>query len=318
MVAPKFGWFDKILILARARSSRSTQLRILQTYSKRTPEQKKELDRRIALSCNAQALSEIPSELVNFLFSPQAMLAHPLLVPFIRPATRLARANGYDIVGIPIITSPVLTFGGQAEQLDSGLKVAEIPLGFIFLLREIGRGILNLHHAIQCEETDKAESFADVCSQLSKLIYRPAAEAFNLGQNHFGKTSFSYKLFATHVSHVLGVFTILHEVCHICKNHNLKPWSHEQIQEQEFDADIFAVECIFSSKKDSKMYDQWRNQMLIYVCDLFSLMEVELNVSGGELNGYPSFDARRINLLDNFKANEQVRTAVDKFHKALA
>jgi hypothetical protein len=128
-----------------------------------------------------QDLTGIPAAFGQYLFSSDAMLSHPLLIHFIRPAVRMALAAGHKISGIPIIMNPSLRFGGQTIPLKPDLKVAEIPLGLIFLFRELGRGILNLHNAIYYKEPDNIRVFAQACSDLSILIYKPATLAFSLG-----------------------------------------------------------------------------------------------------------------------------------------
>jgi hypothetical protein len=84
-------------------------------------------------------LTGVPVQLRWFLYSPQSMLCHPLLVHYIRPARRMASAAGYATSNIPVITNPNLTFGGHALRLQpSNLTIAEIPLGLVFLFRELG------------------------------------------------------------------------------------------------------------------------------------------------------------------------------------
>jgi hypothetical protein len=178
------------------------------------------------------------------------MLCHPLLIHHIRPATRFASAAGYVTSGIPLITSPDLTFGGRALRLQSSnLAIAEIPLGLVFLFRELGRGIINLHDAIRYKQPQGIDLFAKSCSLLAYLIYQPAPVVFNMGQELVKNTSLKYKIYASQITQVLTAFVVLHEIGHICKNHNMDPFSDEESKRQEHEADIFAMECLFAPKK---------------------------------------------------------------------
>jgi hypothetical protein len=321
MNAPSMGRLGRLLFRLMSFSAWLSRRRALELLQSLNSAQRVELLERIKKAQNKLVLSRMPDDIAKLLFSPQAMLVHPLLIHYIRPAIRMASARGYDASEIPIITNPELTFGGQAVPLaSSSLKIAEIPLGLVFLLRELGRGIVNLHNAIQYKESEKVRLFAKACVQLSALIYEPAPVAFSMGEHLFKKIPFSYKLYAAQASHVLGVFLILHEAGHICRNHNLDPWSDEQIEkipDQEHQADIFAMECLLSIKKDNPKFQVFRDIEMIYVCDLLSLMEIEFEASGQSLNGYPSFKDRRVTLLSQFESTDDVRNAVILFEQEL-
>jgi len=255
--------------------------------------------------------TEVPDQVRSFLFSPQSMLCHPLLVHHIRPAKRFASAAGYVTSGIPVITNPNLTFGGRALPLQpSNLIIAEIPLGLVFLFRELGRGILNLHNAIEYKQQRNIETFAKACSLLSYLIYQPAPVVFKVGEKLFEKTSFKYKTYATLFTQILSAFVILHELGHICKSHNLDPLSEDESKRQEHDADIFAMECLFAPKRENPTYAPLRRLQMITVCNLLTLMDLEFEMSGAKLNGYPSFSDRRLKLLHHFDSTDGVADGV--------
>src|SRR3954447_3877285 len=95
-------------------------------------------------------------------------------------------------------------------------------------------------------------------------------------------------------------FLILHEVGHICKNHNLGPLSDAQRRRQEHEADVFAMECLFSMKRGNAIFEPFRKMSMTHVCNLLSVMEAEFDASGVALDGYPSFKDRRITLLKHF------------------
>jgi hypothetical protein len=316
MDAPRLGWPGRLLLLGNWFSLRLSRRRAAELEKLLGREQFYLLHKRVEMSLSGLPTSQVPTEIVQSFFSAEAMLSHPLLIHYIRPAIRMAAAARYDISGIPVITSPTLTFGGEAVPLgSSGLKVAEIPLAVVFLLRELGRAIVNLHQAIEYNQPDRVQIFARACGRLSTLIYEPAPIAFYIGQNFFRKTSSAYKLFSAQASQVLAVFLILHEMGHIFKNHALPPRNDDQRRDQEHDADKFAMHCELAPKRDEVRFEPFRKLQMIYICNLFTLMERELKLSGIPLNGYPSFEARRAVLLEHFQSTRVVRNSVARFEQ---
>lgn len=264
-----------------------------------------------AYSASIASDSVHDTKIREFLYSSQSMLCHPMLVHYIRPAKRLAAAAGYAGDGIPVITNPNLTFGGRAFELErSALKVAEIPLGLVFLFRELGRGILSLHNAIENSETQNVPMYARACSLLSTLIYKSALVVYPMGEAIFKGMPFKNSVYAAHMAHILGVFVILHEMGHICKDHNLMPLSEEESKAQEHEADIFAMECLFAPKKNRPAFASYRKIQMACVCHLFSLMDLHAETSGANLYGYPSFNERKRKLLNHFAMTDGVSDAV--------
>jgi hypothetical protein len=311
MEHPRFNWGARIALLSQWYSIRLARKKGLELRQAMGTEQWEALIARAAENSRHLDLSSVPDQFRSFLFSPESMLCHPLLVHYIRPAMRMASAAGYVATGVPVITNPNLTFGGHAFELEpSALKIAEIPLGLVFLFRELGRGILNLHNAIQNEQERDIPPSSKACLLLSSLIYQPATVVFQLGETLFKKTSFKNKLYATQITHVLGVFVILHEIGHICKGHNLTPFSEEESKRQEHEADIFAVECLFAPKRDNPRYAPFRKIQMIAVCNLLTLMDIHADASAANLYGYPSFKERRLKLLGHFGATDGVSKAV--------
>jgi hypothetical protein len=310
------GWARRMALLSMSFSSMFARKRLHELQRSLNVDQWADLLERADENSKKIDLTTVPDDQFRSLISPEALLCHPMLVHYIRPAARMALANGYEISDLPVITNPLLTFGGHALKLDrAGLKIAEIPLGLVFILREIGRGILNLHNAIQGSRNINTLLFAAACSELSSLIYEPPAFSFLLGETVFSKTSFAHKLYASQFTHILGTFIILHEVGHICKNHNLDPRSEEQSARQEHEADLFAMECLFATKKGKEMYEPFRKLMVIAVCDLLTLMGIDFERSGASLNGYPPFEARRQLILDHFGSANSVKDAVSRFEQ---
>ncbi|PDT44740.1 hypothetical protein CO661_27000 [Sinorhizobium fredii] len=287
---------------------------MLGRYKKLTLEEYRGLLSHVKAETVGMRPPDIADEIFEYYFSPDAMLAHPFLVRYIRPAIRFVESYGCDFGRTPIITSPALTFGGQAIPLDTTkLKVAEIPLGLVFMLREIGRGILNLHNAIARQRANEVESFAQACADVAKLLYEPAAKVYEVSSKKFRSTSLTSKLFSAQTTQVIAVFVILHEAGHICLQHDL----NQVRRDQEFAADIFAVEAFRSTKKDTR-FNVFYDLALIYVCDLFTIMELEFAVNGGSLLGYPSFAERRNNLLSHFEPAPDVIAVIEAFRVELA
>ena len=196
MDRPGLGWRGRIAMLSQWPAIRRARKRRLVLRNSMSAEQWEDLTARVDEITKDLSFQNLPDQLRSFLFSPEAMLCHPLLVAHIGPAVRFASAAGYETSSIPVISSPKLTFGGQARELQpSNLRIAEIPLGLVMLLRELGRGILNLHNAIQYNQPQNIELFGKVCSALSDLAHQPAPVAFYAGESFFRKTSFKYKIF---------------------------------------------------------------------------------------------------------------------------
>ncbi len=307
-------WCGRVALAANSAATRTARNDVLSRYNALTLDEHSDLLSHIKVEAAGMRPPEIPDEIFEYYFSVDAMLAHPFLVSYIRPAIRFAESYGFDFGRTPIITSPGLTFGGQAIPLAAtGLKVAEIPLGLVFLMREIGRGILNLHNSIAEHRRNEIEAFAEACVDLARLLYEPAAKVYELSSQKFRGTSLKSKLFSAQTTHVIAVFVILHEAGHIFLQHEL----NQITRDQEFAADIFAVEAFRSSKKDPK-FNVFYDLALIYVCDLFSIMELEFAVNGGSLLGYPSFAERRDNLLSHYRPAPDVVAAIEAFRAQLA
>jgi hypothetical protein len=102
---------------------------------------------------------------------------------------------------------------------------------------------------------------------------------------------------------------------HICKDHNLEPLNDEQRHMQEFEADLFAMECLYAIKKGNPRFAPFRSIQMIAICNLLTLMDIEFEASGAALNGYPPFKDRRRTLLDHFEATDDLREAVGQFEE---
>jgi hypothetical protein len=310
----RITWCGRLALAANSAATRTARNEVLSRYKALTLEEYRDLLTHVKAETAGMRPPDVPDEVFQYYFSPDAMLAHPFLVGYIRPAIRFLKSYGCNFDRTPIITSPALTFGGQAIPLDATkLKVAEIPLGLVFLLREVGRAILNLHNSIAEQSTNKIESCAALCADVAKLLYEPAAMVYEVGSQKFRYTSLKSKLFSAQTTHVIAVFVILHEAGHICLRHDL----NQITRDQEFAADIFAVEAFRSAKRDPK-FNVFYDLALIYVCDLFSIMELEFALNGGSLLGYPSFAERRDNLLFHFKPAPDVMAAIEAFRVRMA
>ncbi|TCA08572.1 hypothetical protein E0H63_07120 [Rhizobium leguminosarum bv. viciae] len=301
-------WWARLALAANSAATRPARNEVLGRYQNLTPEKYQSLLSHIEAEIAGTRPVNIPDEIFEYYFSSEAMLAHPLLVSYIRPSIRFVESYGFDFNGTPIIASPALTFGGQAVPLDADMKVAEIPLGLVFLFREVGRAILNLHNSIAMQRVSDVRSYARICAEIAELLYKPAAKVYEHCIEKFRPTSLKSKLFSAQTTQVIAVFVILHEAGHICLRHNLD----EVSPAQEFAADIFAVEAFRSAKRDPK-FNVFYDLALIFVCDLFSIMELEFTVNGGSLLGYPSFSERRDNLLSHFKPPPDVTAAIEAF-----
>lgn len=277
-----------------------------------------ELLESVQHDCSNLDTSRLNNEVVQKIFSPEAMICHPLLIHFIRPATRMAHAHGHTVNCIPIVCRSGLRFAGRVTTLDrNNIMIVEIPLGSIIHLREIGLAIINLHNAIEYGQTEKVQLFSRVCRSFSALLFEPAPLAFEFGKIAFKNISTSYRLYSSQVTHVIGVFLILHELGHICKQHATDPNNDEQLRQQELAADAFAMECLFSTRKNDPKFERFRIMRIIYVCHLFSIFEVGLNDLGVELDGYPSFAKRREALLTHFQSGSEVVRSVINFNNAI-
>jgi hypothetical protein len=310
---------EKLMLLSIALSRRIFRRNTSDLDETLTPEAKAKLLEKATQDCSTLELSHLTSEITRALFSPEAMLGHPFLIHFIRPASRMALKLGHKVNGIPILSSPNLRFAGRATMLDNqAVKLVEIPLGSVLLLRELGLAIVNLHFAIEYREEKKIQFFSRVCRFLSALLFKPAPLAFEMGQVAFAKVPMSYKVYATQASHVLGVFLILHELGHICLGHNLvDPISDKECRTQELAADVFAMDCQFAPKKGNPRYEPFRKMQMIYVCHMFSIFDVGLADLRIELDGYPSFASRREALLEHFLPGSDVVRSVKNFNAAI-
>lgn len=317
---PSLNWLGRIALLSQFYSIRLARKIGSELRGTMNEQQWGALLARANTNASSIDLSTVPSQLQAFLYSSESMLCHPLLVHYIRPAMRMASVAGYSAAGIPVIANPNLNFGGHAIQLEpSGLKITEIPLGLIFLFRELGRAILNLHNAIENEQTSDIPQAAKACSLLSFLINQPAPIAFNAGSALFKHTPFKNKAFAVQFTQNLAIFVMLHEMGHVCKAHNLNPFSEDESKSQEHEADIFAMECLFAPKKDIPRFAIYRKIQMAVVCHWLTLMDIQAETSGANLYGYPSFAARRRKLLEHFGATDSVsdhlRTSVYQFER---
>jgi hypothetical protein len=275
------------------------------------------LDHVRASSANVNTL-QIPSDFIEDMLSPSAMLSHPLLVHFIRPATRMARSLGYDVRHIAVISNASLTYAGRAIVLDGfNVSVVEIPLGTVLILRELARVILNLHNAIQYEDHANINTFSRLCRILSNMLYAPAQHAYFVSQQLVNDIKFAYELYAAQAYHVLGAFLILHEMGHIIREHDLDPINEEQSHRQEYEADVFAMECEFAPKMHSRAFESFRELQMIYVCHMFSIFDIGYVDAGIKMDDYPSFSDRRSNLLSRLHASDRVMRAVDLFDRAV-
>jgi hypothetical protein len=271
---------------------------------------------------NAPNLANIPvpEPMKSLLFSPDAMMSHPFLAHHIRPAKRFAAAAGHDVSHIPIVASSRLTFGGEAIELEpSCLKIAEIPLGLVFLFRELALGILNLHNALEYNQAQEIERFSKACALLACLIFLPAPISFTAGQIAFKKMPLKYRLYASQTMQILTGYVLLHEMGHICLNHNLDPSEIER-KDQELAADVFAMRCMFAPKLNAPSFALFRKIQIINVCHLLTLLEYRF-ADGGDLAGYPTFAERRSNLLNSFEGTDSVDASVKRsiaaFEKAV-
>ena len=311
MEHPRLGWHGRLALLSQYFSIRLARKKALELRQSMSSEKWDSLVAEAIRNSKKITSTDLPDQIRAFMFSPDAMLCHPLLVHYIRPAMRMASAAGYPISGTPVLTNPELTFGGRALSLQpSDLKVAEIPLGLVFLFRELGRGILNLHNAIEYNQENEIRIFAKACSQLAFLIYQPAPVIFRVGEVLFKGTPFKNKVYASQITQVLAVFVVLHELGHICMNHDLNPAGDEASKAQEHDADIFAMECQFAPKHGNPAFAPFRRIQMAAVCHLLTLMDIEFEVSGMPLDGYPTFQERRLRLLRHFENTDAVTDAV--------
>jgi hypothetical protein len=316
METRKFTWRDRlVLLLAKLPSKRMARRVALGWQEGLAPPQLAELYLHVDSIRDQTDSSKLPNELAELLYSVDAILANPFLVHYIRPAIRMAKANGYEIGNIPIITNPSLTFGGAAVPLPN-LCIAELPLGIIFMLREIARGIVSLNNTIQYKKIDKSKQFAYSCSVLSLLMFDKFTDVYPIFFDLFEATTpISEKIFATQATHVLGVFLILHEIGHICCNHDFTlPKGSERRKRQEHEADLFAVECLFAIQRDNPRYTPLRDIMLVYICGLFAIMETGADCNNIDIEGYPRFQDRYLEILAKFDASGKVRKAVMDFH----
>ena len=255
-----------------------------------------------------------------FFSSPEAMICHPLLVHYIRPSQRVARKAGVEIKHIPVVANPMLRFGGQARRLESSeLVVAEIPLGLIFLFREIGRAILTLHNAIQCEASAAIPDAAKTCQTLSNLLQEEATQAFRFGQEHL-ETSMTLKSksLSALTSMNLAMFVILHEIGHVCQCHDLDAEDEELSRQQEYEADAFSMRCLLRSKESvSVRWNHFSEFQFTSICELLILFELHyLRLSDSFPSSYPTFADRRRYLFDQFNPPSRIMTAVEKFYDA--
>jgi hypothetical protein len=311
--------FERLILLQIALSRWLCRRNISDFNNAITSEAKERLLEKAIKECAYLDVSHLNVDIVTALFSPESMLQHPLLMHFIRPASRMALNLGYKVNGVPIVSSPNLRFAGRTSMLDEqNLKIAEIPLGSILLLRELASAILNLHNAIAYGESEKVQFFARVCRFLSALLCKPAPYAFHLSQASFASMPISYTLYSSQVYNVLGVFLILHELGHICLRHNLDPISDQQSCAQELAADVFAMEGLFSPKKDNPRYEPFRKMQMIYICHMLSIFEIGYTDMGIKLDGYPSFASRREALLTHFQSGTDVISSVNEFNVAIA
>ncbi|OWV69631.1 hypothetical protein ATY77_20920 [Rhizobium sp. R634] len=311
MEAVKLRLRDRLALLAKVLSSRIARQVALKSQEHLTPPQLEALNRHVDLILSEVDYSKVPREVADMLLSAEAVLANPFLIHYIRPAVRMARGNGYEIGNIPIITNPSLTFGGMAVELTSDLRVAELPFGLVFMLREIGRGIVSLNNAIKMKKIEKTSVSAYLCATISLLMFEPFVKTYPIFQNVFeSTTSCSDKILATQATHALGVFLILHEVGHICCHHAFDLDDDERREMQEHEADIFAVKCMLAAKRRNQRFSAFNDAMLTYICGLFVLMDVGANETGLDLSGYPSFKSRYLRILENANASAEVRQAV--------
>lgn len=255
-----------------------------------------------------------------FYISPEAMICHPLLVHYIRPAQRVARKAGFEIRHIPVIASPVLRFGGQARRLEqSELVVAEIPLGLILLLREIGRAVLTLHNAIQYETNAAIPAAVKACRTLSNLLQEEATQAFKFGQEHLETSmTFKSKSLSALTSMNFAMFVILHEIGHVCQCHDLDGEDEELSRQQEYEADAFSMRCLLRSKESESLgWSHFSEFQFTSVCELFILFELHyLRMSDSFPSSYPTFADRRRYLYSKFDPPGRVLEAVQKFYDA--
>ncbi|KSV67429.1 hypothetical protein N185_30565 [Sinorhizobium sp. GW3] len=306
MEAGKLRWRDRLALLAKIPSQRIARQLALKWQEDLTPKQLEALNHHAALILS-EVDPKIPREIVNL----QTVLANPFLVHYIRPAVRMARKNGYEIGDIPIITNPSLTCGGEAVELAPDLRVVELPFGLIFMLREIGRGIVSLSNAMQRGSFEKTKVSAYLCATISLFMFHPLGKIYPLLKRVFDSTTLLNKIRAAQATHILGVFLILHEIGHICCNHDLSQYENEKLREQqEHEADLFAVDCMLAVKRSSPRFSAIRDAMLIHICGLFVLMDIGANETGLALDGYPSFKSRYQRILENVDVSAVVRGAV--------
>ena len=319
---PTAGWRTRVVLLSMwysIRGARKQRFALRQSVGEK---QWKILLARAEESLGNLALKDLPDQLRSVLFSPESMLCHPLLVHHIRAAARFAKAAGYVITAIPIIATPLLNLVGRADRLKlSNLGFVEIPLGLIFVFRELGCGILNLHQAIQYERQEDIELFARTCSTLVYLLNQPASVIFDVAETLFKETPFKHKLFAVQTTQIITAFVILREIGHICKNHNIDPINEEESNTQEYEVDIFAMECLLTPRKENPRYLPFRKIEIIMVCNFLSLMALEIEGAGPALSGYPSFSDRRQRLLRHFAysdiVTDEVVEAISDFERAI-
>lgn len=305
-------WAQQVMLLSQWYSVRLARTKADELRHSMSNDQWQDLLNRVdENSKNIENSNGMPSgPMKDYLFSPQSMLCHPLLVHHIRPAKKFVSAAGYDASGVPIITNPRLTFGGQALKLEaSGLKIAELPLGLVFLFRELSIGIVGLHNAIQHQQTRAIPALAVKCGILSKLIYQPAPLVFAVSSGLFNDAPISQKIFATQTMQFLTAFLILHEVGHI-HDDLMDPLSEQDSIDYELRADVFAMRCLFATKKDNAKFAVIRQLVMVQICHLMTLMELEFEASGARLSGYPTFNARRLNLLHSFEQTDGVTRIV--------
>jgi hypothetical protein len=105
MEHPNLGWGARIALLSQWYSIRLARKQRLELRQSMTSQQWEALLARADESSRSLDLTNVPDQVRSFLFSPQSMLCHPLLVHYIRPAMRLASAAGYVTSDIPVAFS---------------------------------------------------------------------------------------------------------------------------------------------------------------------------------------------------------------------
>jgi hypothetical protein len=195
-----------------------------------------------------------------------------------------------------------------------------------FVLRPLAEVSLGTYLSDSPESPDKLQVYLDALRVVVSELDAPSPQVF-VRVNDALKGLTPPRLGVVHFAHLIGVFLMLHELGHV----GLKHWTPDHmgtlsteecivLRNQEIAADRFAAGCILRTSRDRPVHwDDVREMHILWICQFLSAIELHLKGTRKEVpQHYPTFEERRLALLESFQAPHRLRSSVQLANELFA